>query len=100
MISNYLIATLCDWLKNLAAVFQWTRGKTKTNNCTLYPFPCYEHVAVIARNSDHFNVLFAPVVIGRSNDFSITSHLKTALASSNKYKHLISMGMTTNNDWL
>ena len=50
-----MIATLSDWLKNL---------ETKTN-CSLYPktFPRFEHViGKIARNSDEFIALFAPVV--------------------------------------
>ena len=45
--SNYVIAiaTLCDWLKNLAPVFQPMRSKTKSKtNCTFYapPFSRFE----------------------------------------------------------
>ena len=58
------IATLSDWLKRLAPVFQPMRSKTKTNR-TLYArfFSRFEQV----RNSDLFITLFAPVVIGWSN---------------------------------
>jgi len=40
------IATLSDWLKNLAPVFQPMRSKTKTNRC-LYGrfFPRFEQVS-------------------------------------------------------
>ena len=45
--SNYVIAiaTLSDWFKRLAPVFQPMRSKTKTNR-TLYAsfFPRFEHV--------------------------------------------------------
>ena len=61
--SNYVIAiaTLNDWLKRLAPVFQPMRRKTKTNP-TL-------HLQVSARNCDWFMALFVPDVIGRSNRF-------------------------------
>ena len=71
--SNYVIAiaTLSDWLVRLAPVFQPMRSKTKTN-----PPPCARdfsrassELQVIARNCDWFIVLFAAVVIGRSNCF-------------------------------
>ena len=70
--SNYVIAiaTLSDWPKRLAPVFQPMRSKTKTIR-TMYTsfFPRFEELQVIARNSDWFIALFAPVVIGRSNCF-------------------------------
>ena len=74
------IAMLCDWLKNLAPLFQPLRRKTKTNR-TLYArfFPCFDE---IAWNPDWFIALFAPVVIGRNNYFVIGQfdiHLKSAL---------------------
>ena len=72
--SDYMIAiaTLSDWLKRLAPVFQPMRSKTKTNHAT----PCTRdfsrassELQIIARNSDWFMALFVPVVIGRSNCF-------------------------------
>ena len=56
--SNYVIAiaTLSDWLKRVAPVFQPMRSKTS-------------ELQVIARNCDWFIALFVPVVIGRSNCF-------------------------------
>jgi len=51
--SNYVIAiaTLSDWPKRLALVFQPMRSKTKTNRImyTLF-FPRFEELQVIARN--------------------------------------------------
>ena len=76
--SNYVIAiaTLSDWLKRLAPVFQPMRSKTKTNRKTYaWLFPRFE-------NCDWFTALFVRVVIGRSNCFGFgffDSHLKTAL---------------------
>ena len=67
--SNYAIAiaTLSDWLKP-APVFQPRTSKAKTNR-TLYGrfLPRFGPVTVIARNSDCFIALFAPVVIRWSN---------------------------------
>ena len=67
--SNYVIAiaTLSDWLKRLAPVFQPKRGKTKTNR-TMYVlfFPRFERVT---SNCDWFIALPASVVIGQSNCF-------------------------------
>ena len=45
--SNYVIAiaTLSDWFKRLAPVFQPVRSKTKTNRTTYASFfPRFEHV--------------------------------------------------------
>ena len=70
--SNYAItiATLNDWFKSLAPVFQLIRSKTKTNWTLCTPFfPGFSKLQVTARYSDWFIVLFAPVVIGRSNYF-------------------------------
>ena len=72
--SNYAITALseCDWLKNLAPLFQPMESKTKTNR-TLYAcsdFPrALSKLQVIARNFDWFIPLFAPFVIGWSNCF-------------------------------
>ena len=70
--SNYVIAiaTLSDWLKILAPVFQPMRSKAKTN-LTMYAwfFRALSELHVIARNFDWFIALSAPVVIGRSNYF-------------------------------
>ena len=67
-----VIAMLSDWLKTLSG-FQPMRSKAKTNR-TLYALWAIQ-LQVIARNSDWFIALFAPVVIGRSNYF-FDSHLK------------------------
>ena len=72
--SNYTIATatLSDWSKNLAPVYQPMRRKTKTNRYlhTRF-FPRFEKLHGIATNLDWFTVLFATAVIGRSNCFGI-----------------------------
>ena len=59
--SNYVIAiaTLRDWLKRLAPVFQPMKIKTKS----------LSELQIIATNCDWFIALPAPVVIGRSNCF-------------------------------
>ena len=72
--SNYAIAiaiaTLIDWLKRLAPVFQPMRSKTKTNRTRTRDFSrALSELQIIARNCDWFIVLFAPVVIGRNNCF-------------------------------
>ena len=66
--SNYVIAvaTLSDWLKRLAPVFQPMRSKTKTNRTMSRAL---SELKVIARNCHWFIALFAPVMIGRSNCF-------------------------------
>ena len=70
--SNYVIAiaTISDWLKRLAPVFQPMRSKNKTNR-TMYAWfsRASSELQVIARNCDWFIALPAPVVIGRSNCF-------------------------------
>ena len=79
--SNYAltIATLSDWCKNLAPVYQSMRRKTKTNrdlHARFFP-PFVEVTWNIATNLDWFMALFAPAVIGRSSYFGIcfTTHL-------------------------
>ena len=70
--SNYAIAiaTLGDWLKRLAPVFQPMRSKTKPiAPCTRDISRASGALQVIARNCDWFMELFVPVVIGRSNSF-------------------------------
>jgi len=65
--SNYVIAiaTLSDWLKRLAPVFQPMRSKTKTiAPCTRDFSRASSELQVIARNCDWFMSLFVPVVIG------------------------------------
>ena len=60
------IATLSGWLKNLAAVFQPMRRKNQSDfSRALSKF------LIISTNYDWFIALFAPVVIGRGNNFSI-----------------------------
>ena len=68
------IATLSDWLKRLAPVFQPMRSKTKPKPiapCTRDFSRAWSELQVIARNCDWFIALFAPVVIGRSNCFGL-----------------------------
>ena len=69
--SNYVIAiaTLSDWHKRVAPVFQPMRSKIKTNR-TMYDFSrASSELQVIARNCDWLITLPVPVVIGRSNCF-------------------------------
>ena len=63
MIRNYLIATLCDCLKNLVVIsFNQQEAKPKPiSPCTLSH--AMNKLWVTARNSDHLNLLFAPVPI-------------------------------------
>ena len=64
------IATLSDWLKRLAPVFQPMRGKPKSiAPCTRDLSRASSELHVIARNCDWFIALPAPLVIGRSNCF-------------------------------
>ena len=69
--SDDCLTKLSDWLKDLALVFQPMRGKTKTNRTLYAQFfsRALSTLQAIARNSDWFVELFAPVVIGRSNYF-------------------------------
>ena len=64
--SNYAIpiATLNDWLKNLAPVFQSMRNKTKTNGLAPYTRDfsrALRKLQVIPRNADWFIALFGPI---------------------------------------
>ena len=60
-----MFATLSDWLKRLAPVFQPMRRKTKTiAPCTRDLSRASGEFQVIARNCDWFMELFVPVVIG------------------------------------
>ena len=67
------IATLSDWLKRFAPVFQPMRNKTKTNR-TMYAWfsRALSELQIIAKNCDWFIALSAPVVIGRSNCFGFS----------------------------
>ena len=66
------IATLSDWLKRVAPVFQPMRSKSKTMQShdvrVIYPRALIE-LKVIAGNCDWFMALWVPVVVGRSNFF-------------------------------
>ena len=62
------IATLSDWLKRPAPVFQPVRSKTKAiAACTRDFSRALSELQLIARNCDWFIALTAPVLIGRSN---------------------------------
>ena len=66
------IATLSDWLKNFAPVFQPMRCKTQPiSPCTRDVSRVLSKLRVIARNSDWFTALSAPVAIGRITHFRI-----------------------------
>ena len=70
--SNYVIAiaTLSDWLKRRAPVFQPMRIKTKPIAPCARDFSrAWNELQVIAKNCDWFITLPAPVVIGQSNCF-------------------------------
>ena len=56
------IATLNRWFKNLAPLIQLMRRKARF-------FRTLSKLQFIARNSEWFIALFAPVVINRSNYF-------------------------------
>ena len=67
-----MTATVSDWLKNVHPVFQPMRSKVKPIAfCTRNFSRALSKLHVIARNSDWFITLFAPVVIGRSNYLAI-----------------------------
>ena len=69
--SNYMIAiaTLSDWLKSLTPVFIQLEAKPKPIAHSTRDFSrALSELQVIARNSDWFIALFAPVVIGGSNN--------------------------------
>ena len=62
------IATLRDWIKNLASVFQPMRCKTYFNSTSCAPF-----FVVTVKNSacNWFSALFPSVVINLSNEIGI-----------------------------
>jgi len=61
---------ISDWLKSLAPVFQPMRSKSKSiAPCTRDYSRALSKLQVIARNSDWFITLFAPVVIGLNDYF-------------------------------
>ena len=71
---NYVIAiaTLSDWLKRLAPVFQPMRINAKPKpiaQCSREFSRALSELQTIARNCDWFIALPAPVVIGRSSCF-------------------------------
>ena len=66
----FCIATVCDWLKNLAPLSQPIRSKTKTNRGMMHAFSCaWRQLHVFASCSDWFIGLSACVVIGQNNYF-------------------------------
>ena len=71
--SNFVIAIprLSHWLKRVAPVFNQGEAKPKPiAPCTRDFSRASSELQVIARNSDWFIALSAPVVIGRSDCFS------------------------------
>ena len=68
-----MVASLSDWLKNLALVLQPMRSKTNRTLHTRDFSRALSKLYVTAMNSDWFIALFAPVVIGQSNNFGIGS---------------------------
>ena len=62
------ISTLCDWLQN---VNQWEAKPKPIAPCTRDFSRALSKLQVIARNCDWFIALFAPVVIGGSNNLGI-----------------------------
>ena len=78
--SNHVIAiaTLSDWPKNLAPVFQRMTSKTNRTSYARF-FPRFEQVTVITNSFDWFIALSALVVIGRS-DYFLNSYLKTPVS--------------------
>ena len=64
----FCIATVCDWLKNLAPRSQPIRSKTKTNrDLPARVSRAWRRMHVFASSSDWFTGLFTTVVIGQSN---------------------------------
>ena len=89
---NYAItiATLIGWLKNPVPVFQPMRSKIKTNRTLCARFSrALSELQVIARNSDWFLPLFAPVVIGRNNYFGIEIFLQSFEKRSNSQRKFV-----------
>ena len=72
VMTRFRFATLSDWLKNLAPVFQPMRSETKAN-LTLYARfsrSLSKFKVIIATSSDWFIALFARLVIGRCSYFA------------------------------
>ena len=66
----FAIATLCDWLKNLALLYQQIGSKTKTNRDFLARvFPRLAPATLLTSSSDWCIGLSASVVIGQSDYF-------------------------------
>ena len=66
----FCIATVCDWLKNLAPFSQPIRSKTKTNRDFLHDFSrAWCQLLVFASSSDWLIGLFTIAVIGQSDYF-------------------------------
>ena len=62
------IATLSDWLRRLAPVFnQWEAKPKPIAPCTRHFSRALSELQIISRNYDWFIALFAPVVIGRGD---------------------------------
>ena len=88
----FCIDTLCDWLKNLAPLYQPTRSETKTNRDFLARvFSRLAPVTHIFSISDGFIGLCAYVVIVQNNYFFFYyTQLKTALCMCEKVFSLAS----------
>ena len=69
------IATLTDWPKNLAPLFnQWDAKSKRIAHCTRDFSRALRKLHVITKNSDWFIRLFTPVVIARKNYFCHVFH--------------------------
>ena len=69
---SFCIATLCDWLKNLAPLPRPIRSKTQTNRdllARIFNSRAWHRRHVFASSSDWFIGLFTTAVIGQSNYF-------------------------------
>ena len=87
------IATLIDWLKRVAPVFQPMRRKTKPNRTmkAWYFSRASSELQVIARNCDWFMAMFFRVVIGRSNCFGFGFSTVIWKRLYNKAQYLIAL---------
>ena len=72
--SNYMIviALLSDWLSNPVPVLQPARSKTTILPCKMQFSHALSKLRLTATNFDWLILLFAPVVIGRSNYFGFS----------------------------
>ena len=88
LIALVLIATLCDWLKNLVPLFQSIRSKDKSNRNFSHVFPrlapatciCFEFLLV------HRIVCEFQVLIGKRNCFRFGFRLSVQFLNFNVYK--------------